>query len=174
MNIREAALATATLKALSDLVKERDAEVRAQMLETLVDSYDQLGIKSLDVKLPDGTKVAALALSIPKSKGATVTDNRTFSAWVSENYPTAIYQPPQPAASINAKWLEMFLAALKQTDEGAVDTKTGALVPGVDFLEAPAPKSFTVRFTDDGRAKVLNAFRQSLEDSDLLSLPEGD
>lgn len=176
MNIRDAALATATFKALSDLIKEKDQAVRQLMIDTLLDSYADFGVKSLDVKLPDGTTVvASISLIIPKGKGAVVTDNQAFIAWVKDNYPTAIYRAPQPGPVVSPSWAERFLEGLEAAGTDAVDRGTGEIVPGVEIADAPPPKSFTVRFKPEGRDQLIAAWQASLrEGSTFPALAEGE
>jgi len=55
--------------------------------------YDQTGSKVLDVKLPDGTRVASLTLALTGDK-TTVTDRAALLEWARENAPEFVHTVP--------------------------------------------------------------------------------
>lgn len=172
MNISQMALASAALKAIADLVTAKDREVREALTAAYVETYQQSGIKSLDVLL-DGAKVATATLTIPKQPEPTVTDPAAFLAWCEANRPASVmerterYVPPGAVADI--------VASLKVTDGIAVDPATGEVVPGVVRPDAPRPKAYSIRFAPEGRETLLERWRSGALAplDDVLALDEG-
>lgn len=158
-SISTLALASAALKAVGDLVKAKDAQVRQDLTAAYVATYKSTGIKSLDVLL-DGKKVATATLSIPSEPDVTVTDQRAFHSWLKANHPDAfeMYQP-DPVERIKPSFTEGFLPTLTQTPDGFIDPD-GEIVPGVTLPPTPDPKSYSIRFTSTGASTLLAAWRQ--------------
>lgn len=171
MNLKDRNLRFALLKAVADAINEELAGERADHLVDLRERYDESGVKSFDVKLPDGTKVAGISLSIPKA-ATEVTDEEVFTQWCRDNFPTAITEhviPAQPAVVLPATpertvyVVDPKLTATLLKDAKIVDgvpfTKDGLLIEGVEHKPAGDPKSFSVRYETDGRDALAVAYR---------------
>ena len=152
-------LAAAAIKAIRDLVDGRDKDVRKVVTEQYVSEYKETGIKSRDV-LFEGDKVATATLSIPKQSGPAVSDRASFMRWVRATTPenVAVIQPP-PVESVCPVFEEELLARLEFKDGEAVHPVTGEVIPGITPPHTPDPKSYSVKFADGGRERLLEAWR---------------
>ena len=178
----------ALLKALTDALADVLAAERTDHLADLSERYSDEGVKSMDVRLPvdvDGerVKVATVTLTIPKDK-VEVTDTDELVAWAETAAPwllreTAIPAQPEqvipatPARTevgIDPAQLEVFLKAVKPGPAGSVvDPDTGQLVDGMTHTPGSKPRSFSVRYTDDGRTELMRAWRRG----DLADVLDG-
>lgn len=153
MSIKEAALRTAVLKAVSDALKaEADAD-RASLQDALIDLYEATGGKTLDVKLPDGTKVATISLAIEHSAPETF-DRAALLAWAVENRPEWCHEVPAHIEVSEKAALE----GVEFTPEGIAVTPGGEVVPGLRMKRGGTPKSFSVRFESTGRSAIAAAW----------------
>ncbi len=144
MSIKDAALRTAVLKAVADALKaETDAD-RGALQQALIDLYDATGGKTLDVRLPNGERVATISLPISQSAWR-VTDRAKLKAWCEANRPEWLYEVPAHTEVAEAAVLE----AVEQTGED---------VPGVTFEEGGTPQSFRVTFEKSGRRAIAAAW----------------
>lgn len=171
MNLKDRNLRFALLKAVADAIADELAAERADHTIDLRERYDDEGTTGFDVKLPDGTKVATISLSVPKPS-TTVVDPDAFVAWCRDNFPTAVTEhhvPAQPAVVIPAteahtvytvdpKLTTTLLKDAKIVD-GFVFDKNGTLIEGVEHKPAGVPKSFSVRYESDGRDALAVAYR---------------
>jgi hypothetical protein len=173
VSIKDDALYTVAIKALADFAKERLDEVRALMLDELVTFYDETGAKSVDVRLPDGTKVASIPLSFARD-GFTVSLEDEFVAHVETVCPMAVRKV------VDSTWQRTYLASLQSTPDGTViDPATGEVVPGVAFVAGGAIKTYSVRWDGDGRDSTIAALRSGaipgvLDASEIPALPDTD
>ena len=180
MTIKQQTLRTAVMKALSDALADAMKSERADLFDALVDFHEATGAKSLDVSLPDGTKVATVALTV-STGGPRVADSAAFTAYVADRYPQAIYVPPATAV-VSQQWTEQLFAEGRVDGSDLYDPRTGEVVPGVEVSEGGKPKTFSVRFESkklDGRAAIASAWvdgqlTDSLPDFVSPALPDGD
>jgi len=183
LNLKDRNLRIALLKAVTEDIADRmDAEKDLHRTE-LVERYEDEGTKSFDVKLPNGAKVAAISLSVPKPT-TTVVDDEALLKWARDNAPELVTEaviPGVPAHFVEAvpervefvldrKRVTELLGRVKPADAAGgevVDPDTGSLVEGVVYTPGAAPKSFSVRYEPDGREALALAYRAG-ELNDLL------
>lgn len=162
------------LKAIADAAAKELGDLRDAHLEPLLERYDDEGTSSYKVKLPDGTVVANLALSVPKG-AVTVTDESAFTAWVRANHPDAVEEvfiagEPEHVITVPAtedrtdyvlkdKKVSALMKQFKATEEGVVDTATGQMVAGAEYKKGAKPKAFAVTYETDGREQLAGAYR---------------
>lgn len=139
--------------AIAGIIMDEVKADRVNHLGPLLDEYRRSGNKSFAVKLPDGSKLGAVTL--PEGQDATaVTDDTAFFLWMKENHPEEIETITEPEKVIPARVFEQVkpAALARFLDAGwarageAIITADGEPVPGVSFIPAPEPKSFTVTF----------------------------
>lgn len=165
-------------KALMDFLKaDLDAD-RTDHTFDLVKRYEDDGVKSMDVKLPDGSKIAAISLSVP-SKSTEVVDDEALVKWACENAGwllkdhiiPAVPEQVIPAQAertekvLDTEALTEFLKAVKPVEASGgpvVDPDTGSIVDGIVYTPEGKPRSFSVRYTTDGREEVVRAWRTGL------------
>lgn len=165
MDMKDLALAEASLKTLADAVKTQLAEVREQMQKELEAS----GASRVDATLPDGTKVATVSTSTPTDK-AVVTDDDAFLAWVQETAPTEVKS--RVVTEVRPAFEAALLAQMTASGAAEVpDKATGEIaeVPGVTVQTGRAT-THNVRLAKDGADAIITAWR----DGDLghLGLPQ--
>lgn len=184
LKLKDRNLRIALLKAVTeDIAAQMDAEKDLHR-EELIGRYEDEGTKSFDVKLPNGAKVAAISLAIPKAT-TTVVDEEALLKWARENAPDLVSEVTIPGVAahfveavpertefvVDAKRVTELLARVKPVDSAGgevVDPDTGSLVEGVTYTPGARPKSYTVRYEDDGREALALAYRAG-ELNDLLS-----
>jgi hypothetical protein len=114
-------------------------------------AHNEMGMRSLQVRLPGGEHIANATL--PQPKASIDFDDAGFLAHVEAVRPDEIVRSVNPA----------YKTALKRhlTIDGdqVVDTRTGEVVPWASVRPAGKPKSFTIVFTDEGRDAVKAAWR---------------
>ena len=169
LSMRDANTRFALLKAFADAIYAEIASNREEHTARLVERYADEGTKSFDVKLPDGTKVGSISLTVPKPT-TTVTDDDAFLKWITVNRPGALrLVPAQPAVvtpaaaefwQVDPKAVTTILAEAKPADDGMVVDPDGVLIDGVSYLPAEAPKQFSVRYEGDGREALALAYRR--------------
>jgi hypothetical protein len=153
MSIKEAALRTVVLKAISDALKaETDAD-KAELFGALVDLYEDTGSKTLDVKLPDGTKVATISLVIEAS-APEVFDRAALMAWAAENRSEWCNEIPARVEVSEKAALE----GVEFTPEGIAVTPGGEVVPGIRMRRGGTPKHTSVKFQPAGRSAIAAAW----------------
>jgi hypothetical protein len=162
LSLPQAAAQEAVLKALLDAI---DAEYKAKRAEVqaLIDEVrEQTGVKpQVAAALPDGTVVAKV--SVPDAKpAAVVTDEKAFTAWVRDNFPTEIERRfvTEVRGSFARRLLDEMTAA---GTPRWVDQDTGELheVPGVE-VRPTRSTSHSVRFEKAGREDIAAAWRAGL------------
>lgn len=173
MKLGDRNLRFALLNAVHLAIKaELDAE-RADHTADLRELYEDSGVKSMDVKLPGGSKVATISLSVPKAS-TDVVDEAALLEWATESAPwlvETIHHPEVPAYTVPAvpaydehrldrEYLAEWVKGVKPTGSGeVVDPDTGEVVPGITHTAEGAPKSFSVRYATDGRDDLARAWR---------------
>lgn len=150
------------MKTLADLVAAEVGDARGDLMDDLLSQFDDLGVKSFTVKIPGAEKVATFTIAEPKP--TTKVDGGALLDWCLANRPdlTRVIEHPAKEA-----WEEVVLAddALKVlSDELALAgedfyTPDGEQVPGLKYLAAGRPKSFTVRYEKGGQDRVIEAWR---------------
>jgi hypothetical protein len=175
MNLRDQNTRFSLLKAFRDAIDAELSNEREEHTAELLRLYEESGIKSMDVKLPDGGKVATISLSIPKPTFK-ITDEQALLDWCQANMPTAVHVdviPEQPEQVIPAVpehevyrldqgMVDALLKGAKPVDPsagGLVVDEDGTVVDGVEFVPAGAPKSFSVRYESTGREALAMAYR---------------
>ena len=156
MTLKQDASRVAVLTAVRDAI---DAELRGQragVFDQLVAAQTDYGVKSIDVTLPDGTKVATATIVEPHARVA-ITNEAAFTKWVEAQWPDQIEPRVRPA------FLTALLERFKSEPEGGdvFDTTTGALVDGATGYPPRDPSTFALRFTPGGigRDAIINAWR---------------
>lgn len=153
MSLKILTARTAVLKALRDAIDAELSGSRADVLDGLLDAKASLGVKSVDVTLPDGTKVASVTLTEPKGRIA-VTNDEAFARYVLDRWPDEV------AMTVRSAWQKKLLARLKDAGDGdVVDPETGELVDGVTAYPPADPSSFSLRYADGGRERIADAYR---------------
>ena len=167
MALKELSTRVAVLTALRDAIDVVIDSERVILTSELLDANQTLGVKQLDITLPDGEKVASASIGNSEPKPV-VTNEMAFTRWVAENFPTEIVQTVRPT------FKKVLLENNEQVNpQGeAVHTKTGQIIDGVVFTNSAS--RLTLRFKKDGRELVAEAFnRGELEQviRPLFSLP---
>lgn len=173
-DLKRTALASAALVAPKQLVGEREAKIRRQLTEMLLDAHAETGVKSLDVSVGE-QRIATATLVAPKTVQATITAEAQYIEWVRQHAPEMVieYQPP-PVVSVAPEFTRDLLARLVYRDGEAFDPTTGEQVPGIRGPYTPGPSSYRVGFVDDGKARVLEAWRAGeLAELDEVPMLEG-
>lgn len=169
MSLKTLSLKVALAKVMSELVAERVSAARDAVLEATLDLHRQVGLKSVDVDLPDGTNVGTISLTQPKDKFAVV-DRNAFIAWVEQNHPGEVEYVPTVRPSFEKVLLEKWA---ESTSDGVVitDTDTGEQKPvdGVEFKPAGDPTAFSIRFAKDAK-KGIDGREKVAEYLDTLGL----
>lgn len=156
MTPRDAALRTATLRALADLVKEHADVARTDLQTVLVEIAELTGQPTVKAVLPDGTAVATLTLAAGRATPKVV-DEQAFLAWVAEKHPGEVEQRVR----------DSFRRRVLDDVE-----KTGEVPPGVEMV--PGSPYVSCRFAPEGRAAVARAWAAGeLPDPILQALPVG-
>lgn len=157
MSLKEATLAAAIGKLLKEKIDEADKAGRADTLKQLIAAKDALGVKTVDITLPDGTKIGRATLPTP-SPGVDV-DHDAFLKWVRAEHPTEVVD------AVRESFRKSVMARLKVVGGDVVDKTTGEAVDWASVRDAAAePTSFTVTFEGDGRMAIEEAWRSGLLD----------
>lgn len=105
----------AVLGALRDKIDGEYQHARGQVLDLMVQARrDGLPVKSLDVLLSDGQKVATITLVDPADE-VVVRDRAAFTAWVQQRAPEMVTQDPSP--------LDRVARILRGYYDGPTDTR---------------------------------------------------
>jgi hypothetical protein len=183
--VKTDAARVAVLTALRDAIDTGLKTARVDTLTSLLEAYDALGVKSIDVRLPEGTKVGKITLTEAKAQ-VRLTDAEAFAAWAAELEPdppvtsklvldvARLVADPDAVAWIQANCPDALLEE-KQVDpywrddlldrlvdagnNNAAHPDTGQIVPGVTYTPARRPTQFSLRFDPTGRATVGDAWR---------------
>jgi hypothetical protein len=151
MNLSEAALRSAVAKLLMEELAAADKETRTQAMALFLDAFTEMGMRSLQVRLPGGEHIANATLTQPKD--SIDFDEAGFLAHVEADRPDEITKMVNPA----------YRTAIKRhltIDDGeVVDVRTGEVVPWASVRPAGKPRSFAVVFTAEGRTAVKRAWQ---------------
>ncbi|MEV4814967.1 hypothetical protein [Micromonospora tulbaghiae] len=172
MSVQQAAMRAAVSKALLDEVRKVYDLARAEADGQLVELNGELGVTTVQVKLPgyDGA-VAQVTLSEPKT--GYVVDEAGFLAWCKQEHPSEVtVTTPAPVESVRPAWRKALLGRMKVEPDGTVvDGETGRVLDFVEVAEPPPP-STTLTFKKGGREEVAAAYRDGrLTLPELLALP---
>lgn len=155
MSLREDALRAAVLKAIRDAIDVTYRQVRVGMVLALLDARRDTGLRSLDVELPDGTKVATVSLTQPKP--SIRVDEAGFVAWVGKEHPSEI------VPSVRDAFRRAVMDRLLAVGNDVVDKETGEAVTWAQQTAAPEPTTFSLRFAGpagaDGRGAIAAAWQ---------------
>jgi hypothetical protein len=140
-------------KLLKELIAEADQTGRAEALAALLAARDALGVKSVDIELPDGTRVGTATLTQPKA-GVCI-DDAAFLKWVAAERPTEI------VTAVRESFRRVVVGRLKIVGEDVVDKTTGEVMPWASVRPAAdTPTSFSVRYAEGGREAIEQAWRE--------------
>lgn len=157
---RAALLAFTLRKTIADLVADEVKAERGDVFDRLADLHADTGTKQVSVKLPNGDPVATLTITQPSAKEHV--NPAALLAWARENRPDWIETIEHPAQEA---WTEEKVnpavarkAGLTVLSDGSVVTDDGEVVDGLTYT-TPAPSSFSVKYADGGRDRVIDAWR---------------
>lgn len=163
------------VRAFQDALSEYVKAIRGEMFEDLVSRYEEDGSKSWDIPLPgeDG-KVATLSLSFSKSE-PTIDNPSKFVKWAQWNAPDLVKERVVPETR---EWVAKSTALqtlvedydAQITDDGHLVTQDGVVVPGV-IVSEERPKTFSLRWANDGKRRVEVAYGNGLLNERLLDTP---
>jgi hypothetical protein len=170
MSLRDDATRVAVLKALRDTVDAEYEAARHRLLAGLRTARAELGLKSMRVTLPDDTPVATVTLVDPRPS-VVVVDERRFTTWVAENYPTEV----ETRVQVRSSWQKQFVSRLVASDGPVADPGTGEVVPGLEAMPAREPRSFSLRPLPGGTEEITRAWRHgALDLRSVLTLDGGE
>lgn len=189
MSLKDDNLRFVLLKAIADAAAKELGKLRDDHLSPLLERYDEDGTAQFRVRLPGSDSlVATVSLAVPKDK-LEVADEDAWVAWLEANHPAAVDRvvvPGEPEHTITVpatedhtvttlddKKVTAVMKQFKVTKEGVVDTATGSLVDGVRNVAGGKPKSFAVKYEQDGAEQLAGAYRAGDLDAivDGTSLP---
>ena len=163
METKDRATRVAVLTALRDAIDIAIDNDREDLTYNLKDLSTMFGVKSIDIELPDGEKVATASLSISERKPF-VNSEKDFLNWVQENHPNEIVRIVRSSFQ-----KALFERAVVGNVGEAVDFRTGEMNAGVLFSEGGVEK-LTVRFKKNGRELVADAFREGQLETIIRSI----
>jgi hypothetical protein len=171
-DVQQQAMRAAVLKALMDEVRKVYDVARAEADGGLFELNGELGVTTVQVKLPGGEQaIAQITVSEPKT--GYVIDEAGFVGWCKVEHPSEVQTTlPAPVDSVRPAWRKALLTRLKVEPDGAVvDGETGRVLDFVKVAEPSAP-STTLTFKKGGREEVARAYRDGrLALPELLALP---
>lgn len=147
----------AVLKALADVVGDRLKDTRTDM-QAALDAAG--GVRQVCAKLPDGTEVAKVSLTVPKDQ-ATVIDADAFLAWVREHAETEIVRSVVVTTEVRPAYRAALLAQMTKAGKPeVVDPQTGVIhtVPGIQ-VAASGVNGHSLRFAKTGKDAIAEAWR---------------
>ncbi|HEX5568490.1 MAG TPA: hypothetical protein VFY14_16460 [Streptomyces sp.] len=170
MNLKDQATRVAVLRVLRDVVEAQYQATRREVLDGLRAARAEFALKSMRVTLPDGTPIATITLIDPKP-AVVVADEKAFTTWVVENHPGEV----ETLVRVRSSWQKQFIAQLAARPEPVTDPHTGEVIPGLEAVPAPAPRSFSLRPVPGGTEQVARAWRTGEVDLPrLLALDGGE
>jgi hypothetical protein len=149
VTLKDATARLAVLQAIRDALDEEIAATRADTWSGLIAARATLGLKSVEVVLPDGTKVGTCTITVPQP-GVDV-DTAAFLVWCAEHYPGEV------VSAVREPFRRKVLAGLVEAD-GEFFYR-GTLVPWAKRRPAGDPTSFSYRPTPAAAAAILDAYR---------------
>jgi len=165
--MKELTRKVALLTALKDAVESELDAARAEARETIIKAREELGVKSVEVTVPDGEVVATVTVAGGGTSPAVHYED-LYVGWVKENHPTEVVESVRPA------FTKSLLGRLEASGDKWVDPNTGEVVGGIG--ERSRSEYISVRFKPEGREASAKAWRGGtiaalLEGQE--SLPEG-
>ncbi len=148
--MKELTRKVALLTALKDAVETELESARAEAKSVIVKAREELGVKSVEVTLPDGDVVATVTVA-GGGESATVFYDDEFLTWVKENHPTEVTETVRPAFS------KALLSRVEQSGDRFVDPTSGEVVPGLGTRSRS--EYISVRFKPEGREAIAEAWR---------------
>lgn len=145
MNLRDAALRAAVLKALADEIAATQLVAKAEARE----GFEAAGASQAAAVLPDGTKVATVSLAGGGGQTASVTDEGAFLAWVAREH------PGETQTVVRPEYRKKLLDAAKEAGR-PLDPATGEIVPGITMRDTTPYVS--VRFRPGGADAIADAW----------------
>lgn len=143
MSVRDSTLHMAALKLLGEAVGDAAKASRADGFEMLKNHWRESGSRTLDVLLPDGTKVATISLTFSKG-GVKVIDQAAFEAWAAGRYPQTVVMVPTIPDAVRDGLLRSLVVR-----DGEAYTEDGEQVPGIAVEDPSAePVNYSVKLTD--------------------------
>ncbi|WP_435586086.1 hypothetical protein [Micromonospora aurantiaca (nom. illeg.)] len=170
--VQQQAMRAAVLKALMDEVRKAYDAARAEADNSLVELNGELGVTTIEVRLPGyGAAVAQVTLTEPKT--GFVVDEGKFVDWCRLEHPTEVQTTvPAPVDTVRPAFRKALLSRMRVERDGTVvDGETGRVLDFVEVAEPPPP-STTLTFKKGGREEVAAAYRDGrLALPELLALP---
>lgn len=148
--MKDEGLRLAVLTALRDAIDEEVTALRRDVTDRMMDARESLGVKAVQVDLPDGTPIASVTLTDGAPKAAVI-DELEFIRWVKANAPDEIVD------SVRSSYQRALLGRVVMREGVAVDTVTGEIVSGVGVV-SKAPY-ISMRYKSEGRAAIAAAWR---------------
>ncbi|KOG53162.1 hypothetical protein ADK76_29070 [Streptomyces griseoflavus] len=158
MNVKEAVAREVILRALLDVIGPAYQQARAEAQHLLDAAEKDHGTRQVAAALPDGRQIAVVSLTGGTAE-AKVTDERAFTRWVAEGFPTEIER--RFVTTVRPAFAERILNDLTATGRTSwADPQTGVLheVPGIRIAPSRA-RTHSVRFAKTGRADIARAWR---------------
>lgn len=160
--LKEKNLQFLLMKTLTDMVKTETETARAELMEVLLSQFEDTGTKSFSIAIPGAEKVATFTISEPKP-GHKVNEAELLE-WCKEHRPDLVQTIEHPPVE---GWTEYKLAdGTEKAITGDYKLAGGVYVtddmepiPGVEYIPAGTPKSFTVRYEKGGQERVIEAWR---------------
>lgn len=164
MSLKDSSFQAVILTAVRDVVAEEVETARQDVKAELLAAFHDLGVKSVAVALPDGTPVATVTLNQPQPKP--IVDEHSQLEWVRENHPSEVTEV------VRGSFKTALDKRLKVVGDQVIDTRTGEVVPWATVRPAGEPRSFTLRYTADGREAIAQAWREGRMSIDGTARPE--
>ena len=161
-NLKERNLKFLLMKTLTDMVKTETEQERSELMEQLLEQFEETGTKSFSIQIPGAEKVATFTISEPKPGHKINSDE--LLAWCQANradlVETLIF-PMVPARTeyrLRADVEKVITSEYKLAGDTYI-TDDGEPVAGVEYVPAGTPKSFSVRYEKGGQERVIEAWR---------------
>jgi hypothetical protein len=174
------AVQLAVLKELAEQVKRAYDAARAGVSEQLMGLHESLGVKTIEVRMPEFGVIAQITL--PETSPRLAVDEELFVDWCAREHPSEVVDVPA-TRTVREAFRKRLLADLKVTDlsigqDGtgwtAVDPDTGQAM-GWARITPPAAPTPTFTWKPLGRQVVAQAWRNgALDLATQLTLPATD
>lgn len=164
MSIKAENLRIALIKTYADALADFMKTARAELLDDLLEKFEEEGTKSFTVTLPNGEKVGQVTL--PESKPSDdVVDPASLFEWAEPQGGIKVDVIPAQAERVEKRidyaWLDGKIKNSIPGDGGdLIDSETGEVIPGVKRTPGGIKPSFTITFAKDGREKLATAYRR--------------
>jgi hypothetical protein len=168
VNLAEEAARLAVLRELRDRLDDEISQARTAVFADLAAARAAMGMKSADVRLPDGAKLGTVTITEP-SDGIDV-DPAGFLAWVQAHHPGEVV--PAVREPFRRKVIGGLVIAAGQV----IFADTAELVPWATVRLAGEPTTFAYRPAKTASAAIEAAYRAGALGHALLpsiEAPEG-